>query len=76
MRILLVEDDQMIGKGLSDALAAEGMSVDWVRTAADAAGALFDDGHAVVLLDLGLPDGAGLDLLRAVLAAGARPLPC
>ena len=55
MRILLVEDDVMIGEGLTAALGAEGMSVDWVRDGAAAEAALHDDGFAIVLLDLGLP---------------------
>ena len=40
MRILLVEDDVMIGEGLTAALSAEGMSVDWVRDGAAAEAAL------------------------------------
>lgn len=71
MRILLVEDDPMIGRGLVQALASEGMSVDWVRTAADASGAVRDDHHALILLDLGLPDADGLDLLRAARRRGS-----
>jgi two-component system, OmpR family, response regulator len=65
MRVLLIEDDPMIGQGLSKALAAEGMSVDWVRNGADASGALADGAHAIILLDLGLPDAEGFDLLKA-----------
>lgn len=64
MRVLLIEDDPMIGQGLSKALGAEGMSVDWVRNGADASVALADGGHAIVLLDLGLPGAEGFDLLR------------
>jgi DNA-binding response OmpR family regulator len=64
MRVLLIEDDPMIGQGLSKALAAEGMSVDWVRNGADACGALADGAHSIILLDLGLPDAEGFDLLK------------
>jgi DNA-binding response OmpR family regulator len=64
MRVLLIEDDPMIGQGLSKALAAEGMSIDWVRNGADASGALADGEHSIVLLDLGLPDAEGFDLLK------------
>ena len=65
MRVLLVEDDPMIGHGLSKALGAEGMSVDWVRNGADASAALADSTHSIVLLDLGLPNIDGLDLLKS-----------
>ncbi len=70
MRVLLIEDDRMIGDGLVQALGAAGMAVDWV-THADAAGpALCDAGYAIVLLDLGLPDGDGLRLLASMRRAG------
>lgn len=64
MRVLLIEDDPMIGRGLSKALGAEGMSVDWVRDGVDASAALAGCGHSIILLDLGLPDAEGLDLLK------------
>ncbi|KIZ47696.1 MULTISPECIES: response regulator [Rhodopseudomonas] len=70
MRILLIEDDAMIGAGLCKALAAEGMSVDWVRGGEDADAALRDAGYALVLLDLGLPQIGGLDLLSTARARG------
>ena len=72
MRILLVEDDPMIGQGLSKALGAEGMSVDWVRDGADASAALADDAHSIILLDLGLPDAEGFDLLKAARRNGLK----
>lgn len=65
MRVLLIEDDIMLGKGLSEALAAEGMSVDWLRGGAPTEAALHDAGYSIILLDLGLPDVDGLDLLKA-----------
>lgn len=70
MRVLLIEDDGMIGAGLSAALRAEGMSVDWVRDGSDAEAALRLGDHALVLLDLGLPHADGLDLLRMTRTAG------
>ena len=70
MRILLVEDDAMIGEGLAKALAAAGMSVDWVRSGADAEVALPDSAYSLILLDLGLPAAEGLDLLKAARGAG------
>jgi len=64
MRVLLVEDDPMIGRSLIRAFDGTGMAVDWVRTGEDALGALGATPYAVVLLDLGLPDRAGLDVLK------------
>lgn len=72
MRVLLVEDDLMIGEGLVAALSAEGMSVDWVRDGADAEAALHDKGFAIVLLDLGLPVVDGLDLLKSARDKGVE----
>ena len=75
MRVLLVEDDLMIGEGLTAALAAEGMSVDWVRDGADAQAALHDEGFAIILLDLGLPGADGLDVLKSAREKGvAAPI--
>ena len=72
MRILLIEDDRMIGRGLVDALGREGMTVDWVRDGNLGAEGLVTGGHALVLLDLGLPDVPGLELLRATRRAGNK----
>ena len=62
----------MIGQGLSRALGAEGMSVDWVRDGADASAALADCAHSIILLDLGLPDAEGFDLLKAARRNGLK----
>lgn len=70
MRVLLIEDDAMIGQGLSKALTAEGMSVDWVRNGAAAEIALRDSAYSITLLDLGLPDGDGLDVLKVARGVG------
>lgn len=70
MRVLLIEDDRMIAEALGVALRSNGVSVDWARDPADAERALHDGGHALVLLDLGLPGADGLDLLKAARAAG------
>ncbi len=74
MRILLVEDDPMIGKTLCAALRQDGYAVDWAkdgqagRLALDtAAGA-----YALVLLDLGLPKKSGLELLKELRRAGNK----
>ena len=64
MRVLLVEDDPMIGRSLDRALTNVGMAVDWVRSAADCVAAVEGADYGLLLLDLGLPDGSGLDILR------------
>ena len=68
MRLLLVEDDRMIGDSLRAALRLEGHAVDWVRDAAAAQSTLASERFDLVLLDLGLPEGDGLDVLRALRA--------
>ncbi len=59
MRLLLVEDDRMIGEGLRAALRLEGHAVDWVRDVAAARATLASERFDLVLLDLGLPAGGG-----------------
>ncbi len=66
MRLLLVEDDRMIGDSLRQSLRDDGEAVDWVRDARSARAALDSAPFDLVLLDLGLPDGSGLDVLRAL----------
>jgi two-component system OmpR family response regulator len=70
MRILLIEDDRMIARSLETALRRDGMSVDWVWNCADGAEALAVGDHTLILLDLGLAGGSGLDLLKAERARG------
>ena len=74
MRILLVEDDPMIGKTLYAALQQDGYAVDWVKDGQAARVALdtADDAYALVLLDLGLPRKSGLELLRDLRRAGNK----
>jgi len=64
VRALLVEDDEMIGRGLVHALDHAGWSVDWVRDGMLAHSALADGGYTCVLLDLGLPGDDGTEVLR------------
>ncbi|WP_372527881.1 response regulator [Piscinibacter sp.] len=68
MRLLLVEDDRMIGESLRGALRLDGYAVDWVRDASAAQSTLASERFDLVLLDLGLPQGDGLDVLRALRA--------
>ena len=74
MRILLVEDDPMIGKTLYAALQQDGYAVDWVKDGQAARVALDTaaDAYALVLLDLGLPKKSGLELLRDLRRAGNK----
>jgi two-component system OmpR family response regulator/two-component system response regulator QseB len=64
MRILLVEDDMMIGDSVRSALRHEGFAVDWVRDGRAAQSTLATERFDLVLLDLGLPHIDGLDVLR------------
>lgn len=64
MRLLLIEDDPMIGAGVQQALQKEGYAVDWLSDIAGAEAAVEDHPYDLLLLDLGLPGGDGLTLLR------------
>ncbi|MFC3087057.1 response regulator transcription factor [Tabrizicola soli] len=70
MRILLIEDDTVLGAAVRDQIAADGQSVDWVRRLDAASDALGGTGYDLVLLDLMLPDGLGLTFLRRLRAQG------
>nr|WP_255695992.1 MULTISPECIES: response regulator transcription factor [Achromobacter] len=63
---MLVEDDPMLGDALRAGLAEDGADVDWARTMPEAQLALVDHGYQAVLLDLGLPAGSGLTLLKTL----------
>jgi len=64
MHILLIEDDLDLGASLVRSLQQDGFTVQWLRRAHDAPLQLDDPGCSAVLLDLGLPDGSGMELLR------------
>jgi DNA-binding response OmpR family regulator len=68
MRLLLAEDDRMIGTAVRDALAQDGYVVDWMRDGLRADAALADGRYDLVLLDLGLPGKDGLEILRSLRA--------
>lgn len=72
MRVLLAEDDEMIGASLKQALVGAGWSVDWVKDGLLAQSALADGDYACVLLDLGLPGRDGIEVLRKARSAGDR----
>lgn len=64
MRILLVEDDSLIGDGLCAGLRRENNSVDWVKNGETALTAAADTQYDCIVLDIGLPKISGLDVLR------------
>src|SRR4051812_42060037 len=68
MRILLIEDDPMIGHSLDRALTGAGMAVDMVTRGEDALSAARDNAYGLMLLDLGLPDESGLEILKKLRA--------
>lgn len=74
MRLLLVEDDPLLGDGIRAGLRLGGYTVDWVKDGRAAQLALEADEYSLVVLDLGLPRLSGLELLRW-LRQGGRTLP-
>jgi DNA-binding response OmpR family regulator len=70
MRVLLVEDDDLIGNGVEAGLRQAGFTVDWTRDGHKAGLALDTTRYALVVLDLGLPRISGMDLLRRLRGAG------
>jgi len=72
MRILLVEDDRLLGEGLRAGLRQAGFVVDWVQDGGDALHALETEPFAAVVLDLGLPGLSGLTVLRRVRAGRGK----
>jgi two-component system response regulator QseB len=74
MRLLLVEDDPMIGEALRAGLVQAGYAVDWVRDGVQGELAAANDVYDAALLDLGLPRKDGLGVLRAIRARGDLPV--
>lgn len=72
MRVLLVEDDAMIGEAVVSGLKVAGMAVDWVRNGVQAQAALREGGYAIALLDLGLPGQDGLAVLKLARSQGVE----
>ena len=70
MRILSIEDDAILGQAVRDQIVADGHSADWVTRLDDAEAARRTGVFDLLLLDLMLPDGRGLDFLKALRAAG------
>ena len=64
MRVLLVEDDELLGDGLRTGLKQAGYTIDWVTDGQSAESALTDNEFDLVVLDINLPKMSGLDVLR------------
>src|SRR5438270_3338413 len=74
MRVLIVEDDPMIGRAVLSGLRGSGYATDWVRDGIEAELALSSGGYDAALLDLGLPRRDGIDILKA-LRRGNQDIP-
>ncbi|WP_299365428.1 response regulator transcription factor [uncultured Paracoccus sp.] len=70
MRILLIEDDTVLGAAVRDQIAGDGQSVDWVMRLDAARDAMAGAAYDLVLLDLMLPDGRGIGFLKDLRAQG------
>jgi DNA-binding response OmpR family regulator len=69
MKILLIEDDLMIGQSLSQFLKSEGYAVNWCQDGVSGSHAIKLESYELVLLDLGLPDISGLEVLNSIRSA-------
>jgi two-component system OmpR family response regulator/two-component system response regulator QseB len=70
MRVLLVEDDALLGDAIQAGLKQSGYAVDWMRDGVSADQALATEAYAAVVLDIGLPRLSGLEVLRRVRVRG------
>jgi len=72
MRVLLVEDDLLLGDGLYTGLTHEGYTVDWIKDGAAAVQALKQETFDLIVLDLGLPKLSGLEVLQKFRSSGGK----
>lgn len=70
MRLLLIEDDATLGEAVRDHVASGGHAVDWMKTIDAGSSALATTVYGLILLDLRLPDGSGIKLLKGFRAHG------
>src|SRR5690554_7167256 len=70
MRILLVEDTVTLGECVREQIADDGHAVDWMLTLAQAKASVASTQYDLILLDLMLPDGKGIDFLKRLRASG------
>src|SRR3989338_7173497 len=68
MRVLLVEDDELLGDGVRTGMIQYGYTVDWVKDGRMAKQAIQTESFDIVVLDLGLPKISGLDVLKSIRA--------
>jgi len=66
MRLLLVEDDEMLGESLQKGIVGEGYVVDWVKSTDEGSFAIQSIMYDLLILDLGLPDYSGLELIKEI----------
>lgn len=74
MRILLIEDDPLIGDGLKTGLNKSGFSTDWFQNGAEGEEALYQSPYDAVILDLSLPEIDGLECLQTGAGKSAQNL--
>lgn len=72
MRILLAEDDLQLGESLTNALTLDGYTVDWVRRGNEVSTSMASTSHDALILDIGLPNISGLDILRSLRRKGIQ----
>ncbi|MCX2698667.1 response regulator [Ochrobactrum chromiisoli] len=70
MRVLLIEDDETLGAAVRDHMSAQRNAVDWANNVGDAGLSLITVEYGLILLDLRLPDGSGLTLLKNLRSSG------
>lgn len=70
MRLLLVEDAEGLGEVIQDQMTDEGYAIDWVQSISHAEASLYTTHYDLMLLDLMLPDGNGIDLLQKIRKSG------
>ena len=70
MRVLLVEDDELLGDGLRTGLKQAGYTIDWVTDGVSANNAITDNDFDLVVLDINLPKMSGLEVLRNIRKLG------
>jgi len=70
MRVLLIEDDTVLGQAIRDHVAGANHAVDWMQNLQDGEACTRAVGYGLILLDLRLPDGSGIDFLRRLRERG------
>ena len=74
MRALLIEDDSLLGDGIKTALEREGYTVDWFMLGREAISAIESETFSVIILDLGLPDMDGMQVLHLLRQQSTLPI--